>query len=150
MAKNTSSVDPRCKKTHILGKHTCQIYPQTIPRKDSQRAIEVSIFGKTQGSTFFFANAANSYGFNYVLSVVSSNKYWSKKHHPWDPGFKQRVYYEEAGKYKYHLKTDMFEKQAYKQVSVEARDESRNTTDVPTNVMLPAHMKKVVLPEKRF
>ena len=82
MAKNTSSVDPQCKKTHILGKHTCQIYPQTIPRKDSQRAIEVSIFGKTKGSTFVLANAANSYGFNYVLNVVSSNKYWPKKHHP--------------------------------------------------------------------
>ena len=65
-------------------------------------------------------------------------------------GFKQRAYYEEAGKYKYHLKEEMPEKQAYKQGSVEARDESRNTTGVPTNVMFPAHMNKVVLPENRF
>ena len=66
------------------------------------------------------------------------------------PGFKQRAYYEEAGKYKYHLKEEMSEKQAYKQVSVKAGDRARNTTDVPTNVMFPAHMNKIVLPEKRF
>ena len=53
------------------------------------------------------------------------------------------------GKYKYHLKKEMFEKQAYKQVSVNARDRARNTADVPTNVMFPAHMNKIVLLAKK-
>ena len=43
----------------------------------------------------------------------------------------------------------MFEKQAYKQVSVKAGDRARNTTDVPTNVMFPAHMNKIVLLAKK-
>lgn len=37
----------------------------------------------------------------------------------------------------------MFEAQADKQVSVKERDNSRNTTDVPTYVMCPACVNKV-------
>ena len=45
------------------------------------------------------------------------------------------------------IEKQKIEKQADKQVSVEARDNRRNTTDVPTNVMFPACVNKIVLLE---
>ena len=64
-------------------------------------------------------------------------------------GLKQHTYDEEARQDKYHPKTKKIEKQTDKQVSVEARENRRNTTDVPINVMLPACGNNIVLLEEK-
>ena len=46
-------------------------------------------------------------------------------------------------------KQEMFEEQANKQVSPKERDNSRNTTDVPTYVMFPACVNKVYTATKQ-
>ena len=44
----------------------------------------------------------------------------------------------------------MFRKHAYKQVSVEGMDNSRNATEIPRNLMIPACVNKIMLLEKPF
>ena len=64
-------------------------------------------------------------------------------------GLKQHTYDEEARQDKYHPKTMKIEKQADKQVSVEAGEKRRNTTDVPTNFMFPACGNNIALLGKK-
>ena len=95
------------------------------------------------GATFLFAYVANSYGFKCVLSVVSSSICRLKRHtSSVEAGFKT-PYIRRRGK----TRTEKKQKHADQQVSDEARDNSRNTTDVPTNLMFPACVKKIVLLE---
>ena len=78
-------VKPWFTTTYIRGKDTYQSIPRHSQKKTPpvcimEREIEVQVFGKTKGVTIFLACVANSFGFKYVLSVVSSSKCWSKRH----------------------------------------------------------------------
>ena len=102
------------------------------------------------GATFLFAYVANSYGFKCVLSVVSSSICRLKRHtSSVEAGFKT-PYIRRRGKTRQvpsKNKKPKKKKHADQQVSDEARDNSRNTTDVPTNLMFPACVNKIVLLE---
>ena len=102
-------------------------------------------------ATFLLAYVANSYGFKYVLSVVSSSICWLKRQtSSVEAGFKT-TYIRRRGKTRQvPSKNKKIEKQTDKQVGVEAIDNRRNTTDVPTNVMFPACGNDIVLLGKKL
>ena len=138
----------------MLGKETYQ-YSHRQSSKNTlckcilERETQETVFGKTNGSDIPSCICCKKLWLSICSKCGFLKQMLVKKTLSVEAGFKTTYIRRRDKTRQVPSKTMKIEKQADKQVSVEARDNRRNTTDVPTNFMFPACGNNIVLLGKK-